>query len=240
MPYFAFNQFLYGDFLFPFRPAWEAVHGEYLWLYEKSPYFYFQLFYLNPFLLLSLPGIYLARKDKKWLIILVVFLVFFVFFSLLPHKEFRFSLPFLPYLALLASRIFEIQNRWVWLLIILLLPGIFHYLTWISTLPPEGPEIFKECRLEKGAILSSAPLITKFYDNPVIGFYSLQNANETYQKFRENVTYIIWVPESFPCRGEACRMRDEVFMMISNENELKCRGKGVYGEDIYIFITAQH
>lgn len=104
-PYLLLNTFLYGNPLYPFflQSFLTKVTG---WLNYQSAYYYLVLLIReNFFSVLSLGGILLiAHKPNKNRILSAVMLAFyFLFFSLIPQKEPRFFITFLPYVYIFSA-----------------------------------------------------------------------------------------------------------------------------------------
>ncbi|MEM5797913.1 MAG: glycosyltransferase family 39 protein [Candidatus Aenigmatarchaeota archaeon] len=250
IPYFVFNQITYGSALAPFPYAVEAVHGEYLWLYDLGVSFYFWVLPVqNLFFIFTIAGFYFYFKKKLWLkkdlnILVVCLLLFFSYFTLLVHKDVRFAIPFTPYLALLSSYGFaekfsKMKSKNLLPLMIALSIasiGIIGY--YLNTMQIEKPNILTECQLGPGHILSSTPLIAKYVDNRITGYYSLEGAFDAYRQFKNSSSYIIFTPDSFPCNTKECEQkRNNLFEIIKSENELICEGRGAYNQTTYIFKT---
>lgn len=110
MPYFAFNQMTCvncGSVLAPLSEAQAIVSG-YEWRYAWGyGYYAAELLAQNFFLvfsLVALPACLLAwKKDYRKFLVALAFLAFFAYFTILGHKEVRYALVFLPYLALLSA-----------------------------------------------------------------------------------------------------------------------------------------
>lgn len=110
--YLISNYILYGDILKPFIMASDAVSLSSS-LYDYGLFYYFKSLYtITPFLYLSLlfPLFYVNKnyiiesKNKKNLLsILIVTLIVTLYFFMQIHKELRYSLAFIPYLAILSG-----------------------------------------------------------------------------------------------------------------------------------------
>lgn len=100
--YFGLNHYFYGA---PFTPITSGLAVP-----PSDATSIFGTYYLsnlanNPLILLSIPGTYLILKkqQKDFYPYISALAVFFVFFELYPHKEVRYSLLFIPFLAITAS-----------------------------------------------------------------------------------------------------------------------------------------
>ncbi len=109
LPFIIINWLLYKNPLYPFLLQVFMTKNT-GWIFNKPFYFYFvglikeNLF--NVFLIVGTMLI-LKRKEKKKaiekILILFLFVVYFIFFSLIPHKEMRFTIVFLPYMYLISA-----------------------------------------------------------------------------------------------------------------------------------------
>lgn len=105
LPYLALNAILYGNPFYPFilQSFLTKVTG---WLNYQAAYYYFKLLVLENFVsLFAIGGIFLALlKINKHKILLAAILFFYlIFFSLIPQKEPRFFITFLPYICLFSA-----------------------------------------------------------------------------------------------------------------------------------------
>jgi hypothetical protein len=110
--YLISNYILYGNILKPFILASDAVSLSSSW-YDYGLFYYVKSIYkVTPFLFLSLlfPLFYISknyisepRNKKNLLLILIVGLVVTSYFFIQTHKELRYSLAFIPYLAILSG-----------------------------------------------------------------------------------------------------------------------------------------
>jgi 4-amino-4-deoxy-L-arabinose transferase-like glycosyltransferase len=104
-PYLALNYFLYGNIAYPFvlQGIMTATTG---FVFHKAWwYYFFWLFKENILLYLSPIAFFLILKERKTerLSLASMAAVFFIFHTLIPHKEGRFMVTFLPVLYMLSS-----------------------------------------------------------------------------------------------------------------------------------------
>lgn len=113
VPYFAYNYYLYGDILAP------LIQGSAIPASNPDKYFY-GVFYLlealkaQPFLIFLPLGIYAMFKARDWDYgaFFAPMVTLYLFFSVYSHKEPRFMLLFLPFMALFAGLgLKKIQER---------------------------------------------------------------------------------------------------------------------------------
>jgi len=156
--YFLYNKITYGSFLEPLILAGQhqsvaarnidgLIHGIF--------YYPYTLIITNILLVFALVPVFIRPKEKKMYFILIPLIVFFFYFSIIPHKQPRFALIFLPYFIIIATIGFFNLIRFIKdykiLRLILLLSAIlmlFHPLIidykLFKTTPSEEPEIFTE------------------------------------------------------------------------------------------------
>ncbi len=113
IPYFAYNIHLYGD---AFRPL---INGATIPAMNPDKYFY-GVYYLleavkaQPFILFLPLGIFVVLKSRDWDYgaFLAPMISLYVFFTVYSHKEPRFMLLFLPFLALFSAEgLRELKSR---------------------------------------------------------------------------------------------------------------------------------
>lgn len=104
IPYFAYNIHLYGD---AFRPL---INGAAIPAMNPDKYFY-GIYYLlealkaQPFILFLPLGVFVVLKSRDWNYgaFMAPMISLYVFFTVYSHKEPRFMLLFLPFLALFSA-----------------------------------------------------------------------------------------------------------------------------------------
>jgi 4-amino-4-deoxy-L-arabinose transferase-like glycosyltransferase len=128
IPYFTFNFILYGSPIEVILFASEFVRNAGIWIFQESWYYYFvELFKENFLFVFAIVGICLLLKRRKYVLV-VLFSLFFAYFSYFPHKELRFAILFLPYLAILASYgYYKLINHKVLFISLVLLLFLFHF-----------------------------------------------------------------------------------------------------------------
>lgn len=163
IPYFVFNYIAYGS---PYKVllfAQEFLKYAGIWIFQQPWYYYFiELIKQNILLLLVIPGIIYSIKKKHYSLI-IISLFFLIYFSIMPHKEVRFTILFLPFLILLASSVYEqIWKRIDLLIIILTIILILN----VSIEPINNNPYFNyfEDKQINGELLITNP-ITSYYAN---------------------------------------------------------------------------
>lgn len=105
-PYLIFNHFSYGGYIYPFLLQVELTSNT-GWMWNNPWWFYFvNLIRENFIYLFFISGIYYLitlRKVRENGAVVFPILVLFSFFVLIKHKEMRFLLVLLPYLAIISS-----------------------------------------------------------------------------------------------------------------------------------------
>lgn len=108
VPYLISNYIAYRSFFSPFINAQLTVTGDYLWLYSGGITFYLENIYMQNFIVpLGLIGaLYFALKKKLGAYgfsILLPAMLLLGYFTIMPHKEFRYILSYLPYFSIFAG-----------------------------------------------------------------------------------------------------------------------------------------
>ncbi|MBI5065038.1 glycosyltransferase family 39 protein [Candidatus Woesearchaeota archaeon] len=97
------NFLIYQDPLLPLKEGSEIFEKS-SWFYEKgSSYYFIELIKENVFFIFGLMGLFFLRKRKE-LALSLSFLFLFFYFGYIPHKEVRFYVLFLPFLALVSAK----------------------------------------------------------------------------------------------------------------------------------------
>lgn len=273
-PYLIFNYFMYRQQLVNvhhmiFRPfilafehqsnAWEAVNG----LFYNYFFYFITLFQQNYLFVFAIAGILLAlavRKNRSVLLPLLVPLFFYIFyFSIILNKQARFSLAFLPIVAIFAAygiiEVFRyaLKSRALvkyTLVMIMLFAALFSYNSvimedWrIYYYLPSGPDI-KVSEFYYGyiadleePIMTSDPTSLAYIDKLMIPIYSNNIEGPVmYEENKDRASTIIFHPDVYPCFPDdlECRKRNRAFFYtLMEENEL-LEVREYYGTEYYIF-----
>ncbi len=109
LPYFLSNIFFYHDPLLPLKLGKESAQST-LGLYSFSHYLYYiqGIFEENPFILFAIVALFpFIKKDRLKSSILIPIvsagILLCAYFSVTFHQEIRYSIPFLPFLMILAG-----------------------------------------------------------------------------------------------------------------------------------------
>lgn len=100
--YFGLNQIFFGNAFAPITSGLSVPPSDATSLFGT---YYFSNLLDNPLTLLAIPGAYLILRDRVENLYpyISVLAVFFVFFELYPHKEVRYALVFLPFIAVSSA-----------------------------------------------------------------------------------------------------------------------------------------
>lgn len=245
--YLVSNKIIYNSFFLPLIKANEAATKSAQWLYSGGYFFYFSsLVEENILLIFSLVGTYFIfkkRQLKRTYFILAPAVMFLIYFTLLTHKELRYSLAFLPYIAMLSScGIIELHRfikkikfqYFVSALIIIFVISSAPQYSYYSKQKIEDPalkEFLKENTVS-GAILTSNPRIAAYTNNKITPYYYLfEDATQIYEENKMDSSIIVYDSSAFPCNDDECiRKKMKLFDKIYLENKLIYR-KGT----LYIF-----
>lgn len=255
VPFLVFNYFMYIQYVSvavaAFRPVLFAVKQQANPFYGGSLFYYpFNLFRANPLLIFSLVGIVcLWGKCKGYrLLVLIVLGLFLAYFSYIPSKVIRFSLVFLPYMALFAgwgfAKVMGYGRLRVIVLALLLVVGasILVYLTFNS----------RSSFLEDDSI---EDFYSYFAKNPINGTviitvpqpvaYSDIKAEPVYYSPAEslaemgNVSAVMFVPSVFSCPESDvdCEQRMASFFEDVRSQSLVF-SKEYWGDDFEIYLVS--
>ena len=209
-------------------------------------FYIIELIRQNPALLFAIPGIVLAFVNKKIKAapLLAILVLLLAYFSLIVNKQMRFSIAFLPFIALFSGYgmvelvgIARKRQGFVNKLSALIMILIAVLSIWLVAradfeIYKERPaaessvvsEVYEYFTINppSGAILTTDPGIAAFVDAKIYPYYdSPKAALEAYNRLREKSAYILYHPQFFPCDnyGLECELaKAELFRKISSEN----------------------
>ena len=186
----------------------------------------------------------------------VLFLIIpFAYFSIIPNKQLRFTLVFLPYIALLCGGgLWEFcrnkkQAQKIWytflgiiavLLLLYVVPIDRGYYDWRG--PPSTlitdfyPQINQ---LEEGIILTADPLPTVYTDRQFLPYYfSIEVANKILTENKNKAVAILHISDAFYCTDTACREGvKEIEEKIKQDTTLKAQSS--YGQREYFLYIPE-
>ncbi len=258
LPFLIFNALLYykstaNIYHAMFRPVILAFSHQYNPAEIPGQAFFYiqQLAGQNFWLVFAVIGIifYVAAKkykQHKANLVMTVFLFYFAYLNIIPNKQIRFSISFLPFLCMLSSyglfALMEViakeekyalmQRIIVGLIavlsIALIIPTDVNYYFWR---PAEAPDLVTEfysyfnessAKLQPLRILTADPIPAAYTDamfSPI--YFSLENAYNDYTQL--DYDYIIYSTDVYYCALEDEKCEQDVnsfFAMVSSENEL--------------------
>ena len=253
----------------PFIYATGVMSNETLWMFEKGYVFFLvELVKQNAFFVFCIFGlIFFVRKrlyrNANYNLLMMILVLLFGYFTQLAHKEIRYSLIFLPYLALLAS--FGVYELWnfqkknavlsniVKLLIsCVVVFSIFSAVsddisayrgTFVShsNIYTDYYEFFKEARPD-GAVFSTDPLPVVFLDSKFYLGFSLDRAIHDYDLYKDEISTVFYTPRSFVCQAIdlECHNKKALFLQrLLDDKRLVFYGNYA-GEDYYILSDNEH
>lgn len=229
IPYLVFNYISYAPFTATafdalFRPFLLAESHASNWLHaiagtwQNILYYPLALVMDNPLLIFALPGFFLLRKQKY---IAFPLAFFFLYFTYITNKQLRFAVLFLPFIALYAGAgIFYLQKAlkkyisytvFYCIIILLTIPVIYpSFVAAYRFFPAEELAIEQEYYsfFREGVILTTEPYFSAYTNILAIPYYNnVTDAQEIYEKFKDNVNYIVFSPEFYPCTDEQCQQQ---------------------------------
>jgi len=174
LPFFIFNFIFYRNPIHTLISAKEIIKHAGLWVFQSPWYFYIiNSLKENIFFLFAVPGAILLFKKDKSNALLWISISLFVYFSNLLHKEMRFAILFIPFIAIFAaqglSKYIKKRNA-VFVFIILFV--LFQFYIMLPKEPLDDWNRIKEfvtypIEEKAGEILTSHPLIN-IYTNKVV------------------------------------------------------------------------
>lgn len=227
IPYMLFNYISYAPFT---ATAFDAVFRPFLlaeshasnWVHAVTGtwqniwYYPLALVMNNPLLVFALLGFFFIRK-QRYIALPLVF--FFLYFTSIANKQLRFAVLFLPFIALYAGiGIFYLQKAlkkyishtlFYCILILLTAPVIYpSFVAAYRFFPAEELPIEQEYYsfFTDGVVLTTEPYFSAYTDILAIPYYNnVTDAREIYEKFKDDVNYIVFSPDFYPCTDEQCR-----------------------------------
>lgn len=219
-------------------------------------YYPVRLAFDNPLLAFASIGILLAILSdfkKKETPLLVALAFFLGYFTLIPNKQLRYGLLFLPFFSYFAARGFvaaySLIGRWkligAFFLsgIIILSAGVIGYAdretyNWLASANPHVRDFYVNVTRDAGMILTADPTPVAYVDRRAEPFYySVFAARGIYDGKKEKADVVIYSPDPFPCQyfGEECEAeKGRLFSAISSENTLVASGQ-FYNQSYYVF-----
>ncbi len=242
--FLAFNVHRYAH-MGPLRGAlWPFLHGSQVvaeagsWLFGGSWFFYLEkTIGHNPCYAVVPLALWVLWRERsfRWRehgVLCLAALCFLVYFSRHPHKEIRFALVFLPYLATLAG----VGLRWLdrdkhprcvrALAYLLLIASLTSVKSWarhnarVARDQPQGTEIADCIRGEgyRGKVLASVPYVLPYLDNPVEARFVPAHFLERLGDSRtQMVVHAPWVFVYAPDDSDGARIRGGIEERLTSD-----------------------
>ncbi|MEO8638101.1 MAG: glycosyltransferase family 39 protein [Candidatus Taylorbacteria bacterium] len=234
IPFFISNYILYGDILFPLKAGVVLVGIDPI---LQSQYFYYVTNILSQNRLLifaPLALIPLLRKswrenlkERKHLIaIFLIALTYIVYFSHTPHKEIRYAIGFLPWIALLTGIGISSLNFGKKTLLVLVTAGCIwleigniNHIKGELPLEPERSDYYEFFKNKNGKkVITSSPMILSVSDVKLIGvFDAWDGILGSYTSQKENSDYIALDTCGLSCSDGNCASKDILLSKLKNE-----------------------
>jgi len=192
--------------------------------------------------LLHMKRFFCGKDQEKHILLGIVFMIYLIYFTIIPYKNDRFWVTFLPFMAIYASfGIFHIMDHikssrpkirktlrisasiMIIVLFAISLYDISRFYDWNDTRDRPNPDIeryFDNLGIN-GPILTTDPGLTAYSDKRYVGAYDILNRNGLFVNDWEsdmNFTAVIYREDSIPCL----------------ENDQRCMG---HKADLVIFIN---
>lgn len=133
IPYLIANYLMYGNPIILFKWADEIVKQAGVWLFSAPWYYYIpKILGENILYVFAVLGIILAIRKKRFIIPSFAIL-FLAYFSMHVHKEIRFAIVFLPYLAILSAEGMKKVFSQKWFVAVISLVCLFIFFTNVPT-----------------------------------------------------------------------------------------------------------
>lgn len=202
LPYFIFNLVIYKNPIAPLLWGSDIVKRAGTWLFEGPWYFYFiEVLKQNVLYLFAIIGFIVLLKHKNKALILISIL-FLLYFSTHIHKEIRFAILFIPYLAIFAAVGIKKVFKQKWIIYAITLLSLF--LLFSNLQPDYQPSEaaqnyyqFLEGKDVEGEILTMQPIVNLYTNKKVEPMYFMVFDSELAQKWidyvsknKENISYV--------------------------------------------------
>jgi hypothetical protein len=186
--YFLWVFLTYGSPLAQFRAASSIINSpNYLWFWSGSPLFYVGALFFSPLLI---PGLCVRSRFR------LAFLAALAYFTLLPHKEYRFFIDMLPYLAAAASEGYRRLPLLAAGFSVLMVP--FYYAGF--QLPPETFDVIPD----GATVVGMTPEVNAYRD---VHFHPWFD----YDQPLPGGDYCIYFDGAVPCNNEECESKKQQF-----------------------------
>ncbi len=246
--FLAINTVIYRDILSAVLPFTSAIQHQGNLVYSvtgiEGIFYYLNVTAQNSFLLLFfLPGaFFLFREKRKESLFAIAGLFYLAYFTVIPNKQERFIIAFLPFLCILSafwmSRSFLfVRKAWVpakvafslsfgFLVVAAAISAAYTdygHFKWLGTQQnAEVQQLYSS--IPNGTILTTDPRIAVYSDSRILTFYdNPDNSQSEYRMLRPQSGYIIYTPDYYPCGkfGKECEGKKLLLQArILSENKL--------------------
>ncbi len=215
------NFLIYQDPFLPLKDGSE-IFDKSSWFYEKELSYYFvELLKENVFFIFGLAGLFFLRRRKEFALSLI-FLLLFLYFGYIPHKEVRFYLLFLPFLALISAKgvvellKYKYSKFVMFALIILFVPlayGKFaDYYNFKVSFDEQYYSLIKDYDAKEALV--SDPRFTLFTDKKLELLYYKDYDEPTVMNKLNNAELVITNTCDIVCKN--CEIKEKMFNHLKN------------------------
>ncbi len=222
LPFLVFNYVQYSDITASpidalFRPFIFASSHQYNPFHQESVFFYLvQLLRENALFAVGVIVIFFFRSRLS---IVVPFLLYLLYYSIIPNKQARFLVDFLPVICIItaagisrASAFLRTKRLIVLTFFVLIavafIPAFYHnYLDYAQRPVFESPLVpfFENVSSFGGPFLTMTPLPAVYGDSLFIPMYEDPAvALETYHTWKDKVNYVLYFSDYYPCTDAVC------------------------------------
>ncbi|MBW3016852.1 glycosyltransferase family 39 protein [Candidatus Woesearchaeota archaeon] len=257
-----FNAFKYSDadtlveaVFWPFVHGATTISKSGLWMYQGDIFYYFvNLFRENYLIIFSVLIVFYYFYEKMYKkanynFLLFTPLLFILYFTQMPHKELRFALVFLPYIAILSGmgfqKIYDYVIERKRLLVVLFLALIiivsvinFPDMKLDEYVPPSGKPVcdFINSHDITDTLVITTPYVMPCLDNKLVAsFYLVPLFMSELRKNPE--AHVVFAPDSFACAENDTRcfeLRQEALDYLE-ENYRMIFSTELDGSTVYVF-----
>ncbi len=254
-PYLFSNQYYYGNALHSLSLAGQHSYNPVHAINDplaNALYYPSAFFWDNMLLAFALFSLIFVGENKNVRSIMIITLIYLATFTLIPNKQLRFGLTFLPFLSILASfgllrmREYVISLKrgkilfiiFSLLVILASLSSLYNDYHEFNSFPSEKPAMVDEYYMYfdgfDGTVLTSDPVHVAYSDILMIPYYNnITDAHSVYDANVENSDYVVFSFNPFPCFDDECEtLRKGLFEKIER-NELYFNK--TYEETKYIY-----
>jgi hypothetical protein len=215
----------------------------------------------NPLLLFAIPGI-ISIKKKAHNLAFITLLLFIIYFTVIPNKQLRFALLFLPLIAAFAAQGLSAASCWLAarfhaaapfaiVLVIaaslaVVIPQQESHYEWYAISSPELQSFYQRFISDERTILTTDPTPAAYTNAKFIPYYySVFSAAEIYKQNIGQADTVIYTPEPFPCAvddviGSArCLQQKEYLLRLVQQDNFLLVNATIDGQHYIILRNPQ-